>query len=422
MATYTWTFEWDGGSGDYDVTGPGQTAGTRLDIIEGDVLTFNVVGLGTYAVTPFSASYFTASGDLSLVGNGATGSKTVKSPPTAASFNLTVTRNGTLAKTIYLQTVVPSNAVDQFSLGADIGSALTSSTYHLAGFTVTGLLNGTFKTMTCTNGTFRYYRGGAWSAYSTSHSITRLDWINTKVVTGASTGVALTCTLAVTGGVSDSAVVTTGTNIEIAVPFHITTGAISLLDVANFFAGPKTNIAINSYYRGGTYVPDIIQNQTAGHPASGQIALDDFYTSWTRLYYVNAPQPGYDTVSSILGTLVTASATWAKALDFEVGYGPDMEDNIDYRFTHNEGSWVIESGFGTPTFKFNGVTIAKGAAAYSTGWITGFSFITASLEYTGYMQAVYTGSIQMEIRHKYNPSYILSTDVSYFLEIIDPID
>jgi hypothetical protein len=51
-------------------------------------------------------------------------------------------------------------------------------------------------------------------------------------------------------------------------------GAISLTDLQTEFGGP-TPIALQNYYRGGTYVTDVAQN--AAVPTSGAISLLSFY-------------------------------------------------------------------------------------------------------------------------------------------------
>ena len=52
-------------------------------------------------------------------------------------------------------------------------------------------------------------------------------------------------------------------------------GPISLQDIQAEFGGSASNIALQSYYRGGGLVPDVAGN--AGIPTSGAIALQDFY-------------------------------------------------------------------------------------------------------------------------------------------------
>lgn len=42
----------------------------------------------------------------------------------------------------------------------------------------------------------------------------------------------------------------------------------------DFFSGPNSNVPISSYYRGGTYVPNITTNNSI--PISGQISFDNF--------------------------------------------------------------------------------------------------------------------------------------------------
>lgn len=68
-------------------------------------------------------------------------------------------------------------------------------------------------------------------------------------------------------------------------------GTISLLDVQNEFGGGNP-ININEYYRGGAYVRNSLF--TSGIPASGQIALSNFYGSY------NYTSPSVDTSYIVL--------------------------------------------------------------------------------------------------------------------------
>lgn len=52
-------------------------------------------------------------------------------------------------------------------------------------------------------------------------------------------------------------------------------GALSLNDVRGEFGGPSSNVAVNSYYRSGSFVYNVTKN--LGIPTSGTIAFDDFY-------------------------------------------------------------------------------------------------------------------------------------------------
>jgi len=52
-------------------------------------------------------------------------------------------------------------------------------------------------------------------------------------------------------------------------------GALSLNDVRGEFGGPSSNVAINSYYRNGSFVYNVTKNLNV--PTSGTIAFDDFY-------------------------------------------------------------------------------------------------------------------------------------------------
>ena len=52
-------------------------------------------------------------------------------------------------------------------------------------------------------------------------------------------------------------------------------GALSLNDVRGEFGGPSSNVAINSYYRNGSFVYNVTKNLNV--PTSGAIDFNDFY-------------------------------------------------------------------------------------------------------------------------------------------------
>jgi len=56
-------------------------------------------------------------------------------------------------------------------------------------------------------------------------------------------------------------------------------GALSLLMIQGEFGGPTTNIAMNQYYAGGSYVPAGTSGNSGAIPSSGQISISQFYGS-----------------------------------------------------------------------------------------------------------------------------------------------
>ena len=54
-------------------------------------------------------------------------------------------------------------------------------------------------------------------------------------------------------------------------------GSLSLNDIRGEFGGPSSNVAIDTYYRNGTYVYTVTKNLSI--PTSGQIDFGDFYGS-----------------------------------------------------------------------------------------------------------------------------------------------
>ncbi len=54
-------------------------------------------------------------------------------------------------------------------------------------------------------------------------------------------------------------------------------GSLSLNDIRGEFGGPSSNVAIDTYYRNGTYVYNVTKNLSI--PTSGQVNVGDFYGS-----------------------------------------------------------------------------------------------------------------------------------------------
>jgi hypothetical protein len=57
------------------------------------------------------------------------------------------------------------------------------------------------------------------------------------------------------------------------------TGALSLLMIQGEFGGPTTDIAMNQYYAGGSFVPAGTSGDSGPIPSSGQISISQFYGS-----------------------------------------------------------------------------------------------------------------------------------------------
>lgn len=105
------------------------------------------------------------------------------------------------------------------------------------------------------------------------------------------------------------------------------------------FGGPSTNILLQNYYRGGTYVPNTPTN--ANVPTSGAISLESFYGA------------------SVVSTNVAFSASSFTLTQNSGGAGTAAE--IDFSFYTNQGG---------PVAKFAGTGSSVTATTIGT-WYTG---------------------------------------------------
>jgi len=89
-----------------------------------------------------------------------------------------------------------------------------------------------------------------------------------------------------------------------------TSGAISLLDLKNEFGGSNP-VRLSDYYRGGSIVPDIFNNQDV--PTSGTIKISDFYGASAVTTETLSVSPGSNSVPSNATTYtvqVTSNTSW----------------------------------------------------------------------------------------------------------------
>jgi hypothetical protein len=101
-------------------------------------------------------------------------------------------------------------------------------------------------------------------------------------------------------------------------------GAISLTDLQTEFGGP-TPIALQNYYRGGTYVTDVAQN--AAVPTSGAISLLSFYGTTREVVSildvtVSDDQPSPRQPQRVTRYAVTASSHIRASLPVRCGSRP----------------------------------------------------------------------------------------------------
>jgi hypothetical protein len=118
---------------------------TRITLGDGDTLSVNHSNsspnsAGAATISGFSTSSWTSASNLS-VSRGSTGSRDVKTNPTASTYDLTVSISGYGTVTIYVEVVssVDSEPDDFSSALSDITNANPSQEYYLGRFQVQGI-------------------------------------------------------------------------------------------------------------------------------------------------------------------------------------------------------------------------------------------------------------------------------------------
>jgi co-chaperonin GroES (HSP10) len=414
-------------------TGNSGTSSNPLLMLVGDTLTISHASYsqtnGAIYVSSWASSHWTSTTGVA-VGAGSTTTKTVK---TGATLNVTDTisiqRTGFTTAYIYVKIVsgVDTTPNDFSGSLSNITGAVPSQEYLIGSFQVAGINtsvslsvsgtaspqsqvgnNGTKSSSvkTVNNGSLIYIYGTAPSSYNSSSTVS---------TTVGSTTVSRTITTP-----TDPA---TGTRI----PFTPSSGTISLDDVRSFF-GPKTGTApISNYYRGGTYVINTTTGSpnNSGIPASGTIALDDFYNSFTTMYFSTAPGNKSDFLVTSTSS-DTTTLNWNRDDDWEIGFGPDMEDGVDYRITHettvyggniNEPS-VYQISFGGTT---RDLTVAANRSSHTFAYSSNnANAITVTVTAPTTTEKFIQGKITFTIRHKEQPSYTDSTVFYYYVTIYGP--
>lgn len=415
-------------------TGNAGTSSNPLLMLVGDVLTVSHLSYsqagGALFVSSWASSHWTSTTGVA-VGAGSTATKTVK---TGATLNVTDTisiqRTGFTTAYIYVKIVsgVDTTPTDFSGSLSNITGAVPSQEYLIGSFQVSGIntsvslsTSGTASaqsqvgnsgtksasTKTVNNGSQVYIYGTAPSTYNSS---------STVVTTVGSLSVSRTISTPV-----DPA---TGTRI----PFTPSSGAVSIDNVRSFF-GPNTgtSVSLGDYYRGGTYVINTTTGtpNNSGVPASGQIQLDDFYNSFTTMYFSTAPGNKSDFLVTSTSS-DTTTLNWNRDDDWEIGYGPDMEDGVDYRITHE--TTVYGGNIGAPSvyqISFGGTTRDLTVAANRSSHTFAYSgnnanAISVTVTAPTTTEKFIEGKITFTIRHKEQPSYTDSTVFYYYVTIYGP--
>lgn len=413
----------------------GGSSNNRLVMGPGDVLTVthslaSPSSAGTLTVGTFSTNQWTLGGSMSLY-RGTSGTRTVKTSPTAATLNLTCSVSGYGSGTIYLSIVTGVDTTpDDFSGDfSGVTNANPGQEYLLGTISVTGIntnvtcsVSGTANTQSRTNNSVA--KNASNKTVSNGDTVTIWGTSSTQYNTSTTATVTIG-TLTISKTISTMVDPSTGTRI----PFPVSSGAISMDNVRKFFGPANGSAALGNYYFGGSYVPNISSGtpNNNGVPSSGTIDLADFYNSCTTLYFSSAPtnKGGFaDNTSSAQ----TITLNWNKSSDWELGYGPDMEDGVDYRVTHTTDTigGNYSSGMTAYQITFGGVTrdltVAANRAQHTFAWYGGGGtvYINITASSTAYTEFNMFGTVKLEARHAQSTSYTTEATFTYYMFFFGP--
>jgi hypothetical protein len=411
----------------------GGSSGSPILLQVGDTLTvqhtFGSNVSGSIPVQYWDATHWTSASTVYI----ARGSSAVKTVKTGATLNTTdtisATQTGYTTGLIYVKIVSSVDTTPNDFAGSLSGvtGAVPGQEYLLGNFGIGGIntsvtmsVSGTAapesrigtqgtksaSSKTVNNGTTVYIWGTAPSTYNSS---------STASVTIGSMTRSVTLTTP-----ADPA---TGTRI----PFTPSSGTVSLDDVRSFF-GPKTGSAsMSNYYRGGSYVIGTTTGSpnNSGVPASGTIQLDDFYNSFTTMYFSTPPSNKSEFIVTTSSS-GTANFNWNRTADWEVGFGPDMEDGVDYRITHTTTQYSGYAGsIATYSLSFGGVTrdlkVASNQSAHTFAYVANnANAISVTVTANASTEYFIIGKIDLQIRHKEQTSYTATETFYYYVTIYGP--
>lgn len=406
----------------------GGSSGNRLVMEAGDVLTITHASYSsissTVSVTGFGTGQWTSATQLSI-SRSSSATKTVKSSPTAASVNLTVSRSGYTSGTIYISVVDSADTTpDAFTFNS-ITNANPGADYELGSFVVTGINVGVTMTATGTAGTKT--KIGVGGSYTTlSKTVYNNQRVFVKGTAPSQYGSSTSATVTI-GGVSHTATITTPTTpAGTKIPIGVSSGAISLDNVRKLF-GPASapgvygTASMSNYYRNGTYVPNVTTGTPNNNniPTSGTIDLADFYNSCTTLFFDDDPQNKSLNLSTV-GQGNSGSLSWYPNTDWTMGFGPDMAFLVEYQIFHEVIIGEIIGSLTTVTLTANGTNynLLASQADITTGYGSGSMGISVTAPQN--CEAFVVGSVTLTARHRVYTSYTRSIEFQYNVSVYGP--
>lgn len=460
MATYTVTVSDTGSAivfGFSQVNGNGEFSSAPIQLVEGDVLEFSpalLPGDDDVTIGAFSSVFWTNTSGITFTAPTTTSqSRTVKSNPTLSASSVVASASGHTSDTCFFEILSNVDGLpDDISgdLGSNITGATPSNTYDFPPVTISGVSTAIVSRATATSSSGDTitceHKVGANGTYSSSDKICNNgDKIYVRCDADDDYGETVTVTLKIGSNVGSQGVLNTTYVQDVVtittfadpltgtrIPFTPSSGAISLNDISKFHGpGDGLTASMSNYYRGGSYIIDTTTGSPNNSevPTSGAISFDDFYNSFTTIYFTTPPS-NQGLVLDTQTTSATGQLDWSRSAgDWAVGFSPTMFGNVDYRITHEVTQTQGQSGmfaritqydltFGGTTYDLTDTNNHSSfTTAYTTNTNPSIVIDVAANTSTEYYLA---GEITLTIRHKVQTSYTYSAMFEYYILVFGP--
>jgi hypothetical protein len=360
-----------------------------------------------------------------VISRNSSGTRTVKTGATTGAENITVSATGYSSGTIYLNILSSIDSTpDQFSFNS-ISNAIPSNEYSLGSFTITGI-NTTISCSPGTAGTKIQVNNGPIT--TSSQNVVNNDLVRVWGIAPSTYNASSNHTVSA-GGVSHTATITTQTSppVGTAIPIGVSSGAISLDNIRRLY-GPASasgsgvvygTAALNNYYRGGTYVPNITSGtpNNSNIPTSGQISLSNFYNAMTSMYFINNP-PSKSVNLNTLSTSQSDAMVWINGTDWTMGYGPDMVDLVEYSITHEIEFFDLFFGsLSELRFRANATdyNLLTSQADFTNAW--GIGYMSLNITAAQGTEFLMNTKVTITARHRVYTGYTITTSFNYFVNV-----
>lgn len=341
-----------------------------------------------------------------LVPANGSGTLTVKSTATSGTNDASIFLAGdTFA--FYFEVVSNVDLTpDSYDMGQPATSVEPSIVYSFAPFIVRGISEAV--SIGSTNCQFQKNGAGSWF---TSSSVAPNDSVQVRATAPSSFNTILNMSMNI-GGVTDSNTLRTKNNPADGTRLYFpkTTRPVSLKDVTQHFAAPitapQTDRVMSNFRKGGPHVPNIPENLAVTDTnQNNDLTLGQFLTGTATLFTFDVyPQNKFISIGTRTGTR-TLGLNWSSNIDWELGYSPLTEYNVEYRYVH------------TPEVNLFGETVTFSSSGPSTGSYSSLNTtvsIAASAPPDKFRY--FSGKITMYMRSLINPNLILTEEFQYALQ------